>query len=96
MAFNAKGFKTVTHIGTPDTAGSAGTNRCLHVYVTNEDKAAVETAGFFNPLTAQPGRVKAGDIIMISMNVATAPMLRNYVVTSNSGTVIAIAAQNVA
>ncbi|MBZ9856756.1 hypothetical protein LB566_23470 [Mesorhizobium sp. CA13] len=93
MAFNAKGFKTLTHIGTPDVNGAAGTNVCLHAYVTNDDTAAVITVGYFNSLAA---RLKKGDIIMMSLDNDGAPMLRNYLVTANDGTVVTIAAQNVA
>lgn len=95
MAFNARGFKTITHIGTPDTGAnaSAGSNRALHAYVTNDDTAAVITAGYFNALAT---RLKIGDIIMMSLAVGTAPMLRQYIVSANTGTVVTIAAQNVA
>ena len=93
MAFNAKGFKTLTHIGTPDPNGAAGTNICLHASDPNDATAAVITAGYFNSLAA---RLKKGDIIMMSLDNDGAPMLRNYIVAANDGTVVTIAAQNVA
>lgn len=93
MSFNRKGFITVTYIGTPDADGAAGSNVCLHAYVTNDDKAGVETSGYFNSLAS---RLKKGDIIMISLDNDGTAALRNYVVSSVSAGVVAIAAQNVA
>lgn len=93
MAFNAKGFRTVTHIGTPDVNGGAGTNRCLHAYITNDDTAAVITAGYFNSLAK---RLMIGDIIMCSLDNDGTPMLRNYIVSNIAAGVVTIAAQNVA
>ncbi|CAN7376314.1 hypothetical protein LJR231_002263 [Phyllobacterium sp. LjRoot231] len=91
MAYNAYGFKTISHIGSVD--GSAGANRSLHAYVTNDDTAAVITAGYFNSLA---GRLKTGDIIMCSLDLDGTPMLRNYIVVTNTGAVVTVAAQNVA
>lgn len=93
MAYNAKGFKTITHIGTPDPNGAAGSNVCLHAYVTNDDTAAVITAGYFNSIAS---RLKKGDIVMMSLNNGVSPMLRNYLVTNIAAGVVTIAAQNVA
>lgn len=93
MAFNAKGFKTITHIGTPDADAAAGTNVCLHGYVTNDDTAGVTTGGYFNTVAS---RLKKGDIIMMSLDNDGAAMLRNYVVASVTAGVVTIAAQNVA
>lgn len=85
MAFNAYGFKTVTHIGSVD--GSAGSNRALHAYVTNDDKAAIETAGYFNSLS---DRLKVGDIILASADMDGTPALYGYVVSSNAAGVVGI------
>lgn len=93
MAFNAKGFKTITHIGTPDPNAAAGSNVCLHGYVTNDDTAAVIAAGYFNSIGA---RLKKGDIIMCSLDNDGTPMLRNYLVSNVAAGVVTIAAQNVA
>ncbi len=93
MAFNAKGFKTITHIGTPDPNGAAGSNVCLHAYVTNDDTAGVITGGYFNSVAA---RLKKGDIIMMSLDNDGTAMLRNYVVASVAAGVVTVAAQNVA
>lgn len=77
MSFNAKGFKTVTHIGSVD--GSAGSNRSLHAYVTNDDKAGVETGNYFDPVIA---RLHVGDIIMVSLDMDGTPGGCNYVVSA--------------
>lgn len=87
MSFNAKGFKTISHIGSVD--GSAGSNRSLHAYVTNDDAAGVETSGYFNELVS---RLKVGDIIMVSLDMDGTPGGRNYVVSSNNGTAVGITA----
>ncbi|MGN8170485.1 hypothetical protein [Agrobacterium sp. 22117] len=91
MAFEVKGFRTVDHMTNP--SGAAGANLGVHKYVTNDDRAAVETAGYFNALVQ---RLKVGDHIDMTLALATAPVRRNYIVTANSGTAITIAAQNVA
>ena len=89
MAFNEKGFKTITHIGTPSTTGAVGTNRSLHAYVTNDDAAAVETGSYFDSYAT---RVKAGDIIMVSLDIDGTPAQRTYVVASVTAGVVTITA----
>ncbi len=91
MAFNPQGFRTIDFIGSVD--GSAGSNRKIHAYITNDDTSALQTAGYFNSIA---GRVLKGDIIFASLDLDGTPMLRNYVISSNTGGVVAIAAQNVA
>ncbi|WP_319519824.1 hypothetical protein [uncultured Martelella sp.] len=91
MAFNVKGFRTIDYMTNP--SGEAGANLAVHKYVTNDDTAAVETAGYFNDLSS---RVKKGDHIDCTLDLDGTVMRRNYVVSSNSAGVVAIAAQNVA
>ncbi|TPW33239.1 hypothetical protein FJU08_01355 [Martelella alba] len=91
MAFDVKGFRTVDFMYNP--SGAAGANLGVHNYVTNDDTAAVETAGYFNDLT---DRVKKGDHIDCTLDLDGTPMRRNYIVLSNTGGVVAISAQNVA
>jgi len=91
MAFNVKGFRTVDFMFDPN--GAAGANLGVHKYVTADDRAAVETAGYFNALAK---RVKAGDHIDCTLGFGGSIVRRNYVVTSVSSGVVAIAAQNVA
>ncbi|TCT34647.1 hypothetical protein [Martelella mediterranea] len=93
MAFNIKGFRTVDYI--PHPSGEAGANLGKHVYATNDDPAAIETAGYFNDLATYKW-VKTGDQIDCTLDLDGTPMRRNYIVTSVTSGVVAIAAQNVA
>jgi hypothetical protein len=91
MTYDVKGFRTVDFMFNP--SGLAGANLGVHKYVTNDDRAAVETAGYFNALAK---RVKVGDHIDVTLDLDGTVMRRNYVVTANTGTVVTIAAQNIA
>lgn len=91
MAFDVKGFRTVDFMFNP--SGLAGANLNIHKYVTNDDRAAVETAGYFNSLSK---RVKVGDHIDMTLDLDGAVMRRNYIVTGNAAGVVTIAAQNIA
>ena len=91
MAFDVKGFRTYDFMFHP--SGAAGANLGRHTYVTNDDRAAVETAGYFNALSK---RVKVGDHIDMTLDLDGAPMRRNYMVSGNAAGVVAIAAQNIA
>lgn len=64
MAFTAIGFKTLYHTSSVD--GTAGTMNAHHSYVTNDDLAAVETAGYFNSIWK---RLKRGDWIHCSLDM---------------------------
>lgn len=93
MAFNIKGFRTVDFMYNP--SGAAGANLGVHKYVTDDDTAAVATAGYFNAL-AVATRVKKGDHIDITLTLSGTPMRRSYIVTAVTSTTVTIAAQNVA
>lgn len=82
MAFSEYGWKTVSHLGTPD--GSAGSNRALHSYVTNDDAAAIETANYFNTAA---GRCKTGDILLAGYDLDGTEGCRMYMLTVASGVV---------
>jgi hypothetical protein len=84
MTYNAKGFKTITHIGTADTTGAAGTNNCLHGYVSNDDAATVETANYFDTLL-DPPRVKTGDLLLASLDIDGTPTIGFYQFTVSGG-----------
>lgn len=91
MAFDKKGFRTVDFMFNP--SGEAGANLGVHKYVTNDDRAAIETAGYFNALAKL---LKVGDHLDTTLALATGAVRRNYIVTANTGTVVTIAAQNIA
>lgn len=88
MAYSAYGFKTLSHIGS--VAGAAGTNNALHVYVTNDDAAAVETSGYFNSIAS---RIKTGDVLIASLDKDGDPACRVYVMINTSGTITVTASQ---
>ena len=54
---------------------------------TNDDAAAVETAGYFNDLADE---MKVGDIIEARLDLDGAPALREYIVSGNAAGVVAI------
>jgi len=91
MAFDKKGFRTTDFMFNP--SGVAGANLGRHVYVTNDDTAAVETAGYFNALAKL---LKKGDHIDMTLDLDGTVMRRNYIVTANTGSAVTIADQNVA
>lgn len=93
MAFNVKGFRTVDFI--PHFSGEAGTNLGKHVYCTDDDTAAVQTAGYFNALATYKW-VKKGDQIDCSLDLDGTPTRRNYIVTNVAAGVVTVAPQNVA
>lgn len=91
MAYDAKGFRTTDFMFNP--SGVAGANLSTHKYVTNDDRAAVETAGYFNSLVK---RVKKGDHLDVTLTLSGTPARRNYIVSNVTATVVTIAAQDVA
>lgn len=62
-------------------------------YATTDAAAAVEAANFFDPLAA---RLKKGDMITARLALGGTPVLKNYIVTSNDGSTVVVAKQNVA
>lgn len=91
MPFNKLGFRTTDHM--PNPSGEAGANLKKHVYVTNDDTAAVQTAGYFNSIWQ---RLKKGDHIDCTLTLSATPMRRDYIVTASSSSAVTIAPQNVA
>lgn len=89
MPFNAYGFKTITHIGS--VAGEAGSNRALHAYVGNDDRAAIETANFFNDVAS---RVKTGDLLMVSLDLDGSPSPANYTIVKSGANVTLVREQD--
>ena len=57
-------------------------------YATDDDKAAIETAGHFNGLVKE---MKVGDVIQVRADLNGTPKLYHYLVVSNTGTVVGIA-----
>ena len=65
----------------------------LWMYSTTDAKATVEAANYFN---GAAGFLTKGDIILCSTSRGGTPALRALIVTSNNGTTVAIAVQDVA
>ncbi|RUV47441.1 MAG: hypothetical protein E5X07_21840 [Mesorhizobium sp.] len=61
--------------------------------VTTEAPAAVEAAGYFNSAAA---RLPKGSIVSAVMSHGGTPVLKNYVVTVNTGAAVTVAIQTVA
>lgn len=91
MAFDIKGFRTHDFMFNP--SGAAGANLSKHSYVSDDDVAAVETAGYFNSIY---GRLKKGDHFDMTLDLDATPIRRAYVVTASSSSGVTIAKQNVA
>lgn len=69
-------------------SGAAIKQLCDWRLATNDDAAAVETAGYFNSLA---GVMQVGERIYASLNLAAAPLAKDYMVTANTGTVVTVA-----
>lgn len=78
MTFHEKGFRSIGVMGQPATDSAAGETRQIHTFVTNDDKAAVETANYFDALL-DPRRIKKGDLILVSGDVDGTEWFRIYV-----------------
>lgn len=87
MAFHEKGFRSLGVMGIPATDSAAGSVRQLHSYVTNDDRAALETAEYFDDLL-DPRRVKDGDVLLVSHDVDGSPGGRYYLITISGGHVV--------
>nr|WP_321482716.1 hypothetical protein [uncultured Cohaesibacter sp.] len=91
MAFSLNGFKRVVSVGAIGTGSGSVKSFCT--YHTNDDAAAVETAGYFNALASD---LQAGDIIMAGLDIDGAPALKNYIVSAVTASAVTIAAQTTA
>ncbi len=91
MTFNIKGFRTHDFMFNP--SGEAGANLSIHSYVSDDDVAAIETAGYFNEIWR---RLKKGDHFNMTLDLDATPIRRAYVVTASASTGVSIAKQNVA
>jgi hypothetical protein len=92
MTFHEKGFRSLGAMGVPANDSSAGSARQLHSYVTNDDRAAVETSNYFDALL-DPRRVKIGDLLLVSYDVDGTPGFRSYVVNIVSSHVVPVPEQ---
>lgn len=87
MAFNALGFKTLSHIGS--LLGAAGTNIAFHAYVTADAVATVETSGYFDSIQ---DRLPSGSMIDIVMVMGGTMVRKDYVAVNTAGVITLTAA----
>ena len=91
MAFTVNSIRRIDYI--PHMDGTAGENRSIWAYLTNDDTSAIETAGYFN---SHYQYLKKGDIIFASIDLDGTPLLRNYIVAASSSSGVTITKQSVA
>lgn len=91
MAFDHKGLSRIQSTGSVGT-GAGSVKSVLH-YATNDDASAVQATGYFNNAA---GLLALGDVIFASLDLDATPVLKNYMVTANTGSVVTIAAQTTA
>jgi hypothetical protein len=94
MAYDAKGLQVGDGFGA--TGSSSGADKIFREarYITNDNAAAVEGAGYFNGAVK---RLPKNTVIQAVLEANTAtPKLKNYIVTVNTGSAVTVAAQTVA
>jgi hypothetical protein len=87
MSYNAKALARQTH----GAASSMGPGHVSHqwLYRTTDALETVEGAGYFNGAV---NRVNKGDVIDVVAAVGTTPVMKRYVVSAKTGTVVTISA----
>lgn len=89
MAFDAKGLQVGHGFGI--TGSSSGLDKTFReaTYITDDPPSAVEAAGYFN---AGVVRLAKNTIVKAIMNAsASPPLLKQYIVTANTGSAVTIA-----
>jgi hypothetical protein len=74
MSFNKNGFVTFANF----IGSVSGIGLQAHSYVTNDDKASIEAAGYFNE-ARDLGYIKKGDILWLAGDRDGVPFLSSYV-----------------
>lgn len=93
MTFHEKGFRSLpTPMGQPAQDSGPGEMRQIHTYVTNDDRAAIETSNYFDLLWTTPKRVKKGDLLDVVYDIDGTPGHRRYVLTIVSNHIVPVAA----
>lgn len=85
MPFEIKGLNRNYHLG---AAGAAQPSN-FWTYVTADTHATVIAAGYFN---AQAQHMRVGDVIMGVSSITGTPVVRLYIVTAVTSTVVTISA----
>ncbi|MFO0390186.1 MAG: hypothetical protein ACK502_10800 [Alphaproteobacteria bacterium] len=82
MTYNANSLRLIESFGSTGNKAQG-----LYGYATNDTKASIEGAGYFN---ASASLLKVGDQIHVSGDLDGTPFHTSYVVSSNNGTTVAI------
>jgi hypothetical protein len=90
MTFHASGFRTTGIMGIPSATSEPGNVRQTHTYVTNDDRAAVETSGYFAALLTPKNKVRTGDQMDITFDVDGSPDRRSYTLIVVTGTSVTL------
>lgn len=86
MAFALTGLKCISHVGSIGTG--AGSVRKVFSYITNDDAATVQAAGYFNSVASS---FAVGDVVIASLDLDGTPLAKMYVVTAASASAVTIA-----
>lgn len=91
MAFNARGLQ----IDRPAGSTGAGPDKFLFrgTYITEDAKAAVEAAGYFNDAWK---RLRKNTILTVVSSSAGTPKVSTYIVTASSASAVTIVLQTTA
>lgn len=76
MAYNSNSLRLI------ESFGSVGDSNGLYAYATNDTKAQIQTAGYFNNAAKL---LEVGDIIVVSGDLDGTPFHTSYTVSSISG-----------
>lgn len=88
MTFHANGFRTLGVMGLPAANSTPGNVRQIHTFVTDDDKAAIETANYFDALLSPKGKIRKGDVMIVSFDTNGTEGVRMYVLDIVSNHVV--------
>lgn len=90
MAFNAKALQVGASHGVPGASPDGLAYFRSATYITADTPAVVEAAGYFNGAV---DRLPKGTCLTAVMTTGGTPVMKDYVVTANTGTAVTIAMQ---
>lgn len=90
MAFNEKALRVEFGTGSYGSSPDGAKFFRQASYITTDAPATVEAADYFN---AAAKRLPKGTVITAVMSMSGTPVMKNFVVTANSGTAVTIAVQ---
>jgi hypothetical protein len=90
MAFNAKALQIGDVKGVPGASPDGLAYFRPATYITADTPTVVEGAGYFNGAAA---RMPKGTVVTAVMTTGGTPVMKNYVVTANTGAAVTVAMQ---